>query len=191
MKMSRNIVLLLATVLLVAPAAVAPAQQLRNASFEDAELEADNPWGDLAAGWGRWGNWMNRETQWTPTRSGNCLMGYHHWRIEEQDPSGFFQDIPDIPDGTLCMFSVFAYRDEDTNAESVELRIEKFGGFEVLASRVMSMDEIRKKGWGKISVTGTTRGGGVRVLISVTPRRDAPRLGAIKFDDAELIFQNP
>lgn len=180
------------SVVLVMAAGIAGAfaQQLQNASFEDAETETENLYGDLAARWGRWGNWMNRETQWTPTRSGQCLMGYHHWRIEEPEVSGFYQDVSDIPDGTLCMFSIFAYRDEGTNAESVELRIEKMGGFEVLASRVLSMEEIRKNGWGKISVTGTTRGGGVRVLVAVTPLKQGFRQGAIKFDDAELIFQN-
>jgi len=163
------------------------AQDLTNPSFEEPELVKDNPWGDLAAGWGRWGNWMNRETQWQPTHSGECLMGYHHWQIEQKDPSGFYQDIPNIPDGTPCVFSIHAYRDEGTNVDSVELRIEKLGGYGTFGSRVFTSSDIRKNGWGRLSVSATTEGDeGIRVLVVVTPCQDGIRNGAVKFDDAEL-----
>ena len=166
----------------------ARAEELVNPSFEEPETETDNEWGDLAAGWRRWGNWMNRESQWVPTRSGNCLMGYHHWRIEENNPSGFFQDVPGIPDGTLCQFSIFVFRDDQTDADSVELRLERLGGFETLASQVFYMDDIRRKAWGILTVSGRTKGEGVRVLVIVTPKQAGGRQGAIKFDDAELLL---
>ena len=165
------------------------AQPLINPSFEDAETEQENRWGDLAAGWKRWGNWVNREKQWTPTRSGNCLMGYHHWRIEENGTSGFYQDVQDIQEGSLCSFSIFAFIDENTNAESIELRIERMGGFESIASRVYPLSEIRRNGWGLISVSGTTKGDGARFLVIITPKQTPGRQGAIKFDDAELLVE--
>ena len=39
--------------------------RLVNPSFEDSGDAADR-----AAGWGRWGQWMNREEGWTPVHSG-------------------------------------------------------------------------------------------------------------------------
>lgn len=167
------------------------AQQLLNASFEDPELQQENPWGDIAAHWGRWGNWMNRETVWEPTHTGKCLMGYHHWQVEEDSVSGFFQDVPAIPPNTPCTFTIHAFRDEETNAESIELRMEKLGGFDQIASRVFKLEEIRKNGWGPLSISGATLGEGVRVLVAVKPKPGSDRRGAIKFDDAELRFELP
>ena len=166
----------------------APAQLLLNGSFEDPETQAENPFGDLAAHWGRWGNWINRETAWTPTHSGKCLIGYHHWQIQEDTTSGLYQDITGAPVGSNAVFGVYAFKDEKTNIESVELRIEKYGGGQVIASEVCPGDHVKTGGWGHLSVSGTNTEPGLRVLIVVKPKQGGNREGAVKIDDATLSF---
>ena len=161
------------------------AVDISNPSFEDVETEVDNPYGDLAAGWGRWGHWMNRETGWKPTVSGKCVMGYHHWEISGSDTSGIFQDVEDIEPESTCTFSVHVAKDSGTNAESVELRLEKLGGFETLASMTYSMQDI-KGSYSKLSVTGRNKEQGVRLVVVVTPSQSDDREGALKFDDVSL-----
>lgn len=164
--------------------------QLVNGSFEEPETVLPNPYSDLAVNWGRWGNWMNRETAWVPARSGQCLIGYHHWKIMEPATSGIYQDITNIPPGSSCSFGVFVYKDPETDAELVTLRLEKIGGFQVLASRVYSMRDLRSS-WQRLSVEGTNDTPGLRVLIEIKPKESPVRSGAIKFDDAELKVVSP
>lgn len=168
----------------------AQAQKLLNGSFEDPEQEMDNPYGDLAAHWGRWGCWINRESAWKPVRDGKCLIGYHHWEIEEASESGIYQDIEGAPSDAECTFTIEAYKDSGSNAESVELRIEKAGGYETLASKIFPLSELKGNGWQKLSVTGRTGAEGVRVLVVVKPASDGERKGALKFDDAALKFRD-
>jgi len=163
------------------------AAQLVNPSFEDSNDE-DDMMSDVADHWERWGSWINRETGWSPTRDGDCLLGYHHWRIEGPDTSGVYQDVADVPANSECEFSVYAMRDNDTNIESVELRLEAFEGGEPFASETFSLNRIGKNKWKKISVSGMPLADGVRVLIVVTPKEKGERAGAVKFDDAELEF---
>jgi hypothetical protein len=165
---------------------VSPPVLLQNGSFEDPETTTDNPFGDLAAKWGRWGNWMNRETIWEPTHSGKSMIGYHHWEIKEITTSGLFQDVPGVPPGKMCTFSIHAFKDDKTNAESVELRLEKLNGGEAIASKIFAMADIATGGWGTISVSGRNPGEGLRVLIVVTPAQSGTREGCVKFDDATL-----
>lgn len=163
---------------------------LKNPSFEEGEPGAENVHGDLAYHWGRWGNWFNRELLWKPTRNGKCMMGYHHWRIEEESSSGIYQDIPDAPAGANGTFIVRAYQDKGTNLENVELRIEKGGSGDTLASRVYPGKNLPEGSWSKLSVSLTDcPEGGIRVLIIVTPSPEEPREGCLKFDDAELSFE--
>ncbi len=162
---------------------------LRNPSFEEVERRVANPYGDLAADWGRWGNWINRETGWTPTHAGMCLLGYHHWRIEQSSSSGVFQDVTNIPPGTVCEMAVYARKDAGTNAEYVEVRLEKLGGFETLASRIYALTEISETAWSRLEVTGTNLTDGVRVLLQVKPLESGTRQGALKFDDATLVVK--
>lgn len=179
---------------LLAAGVCASGQQLLNPSFEDPEpVVTDvwgvvtNPWGDLAAHWGRWGNWMNRETFWAPTRSGTGMIGYHHWRIEESGTSGLYQDISNTPPSARCVFSVYAYKDLSTDADSIELRLERFGGFETVASNVYPVLEMGQARWIQLSVSGVNTNPGMRVLIMVTPKAAPGRNGCIKFDDAEFV----
>jgi hypothetical protein len=162
------------------------AQLLKNGGFEDAETAQENPYGDLCANWGRWGEWMNRETAWVPTHSGNALMGYHHWEIMSNADSGFYQDIAEAPAGKKYTFSIFAFKDDKTNAESVELRIEKLSGGETLASRVYTIDEVDTGGWGQLTVSGVNTTDGIRVTVVVKPKQGDGRDGALKFDDATV-----
>lgn len=162
---------------------------LKNPSFEDLELEQDNPYGDLAAHWGRWGEWMNREAAWKPTKSGKCLMGYHHWEVKGSDSSGFYQDVDGLESGAEYEFSVYAMADKNTNAEKVEIRLEKVGGFVTIASQTYGIDELVKNKWSRLSVSGKVPEDetGLRVLVIAYPAKNGPRHGAIKFDDADLI----
>lgn len=170
---------------LAVAAQAANSVKLANPSFEEPEQDADNPYGDLAAGWGRWGGWINRETAWKPTKQGKCMIGYHHWQIEEDSTSGIYQDLAGTPADAEFTFSVYASKDKDTNAEFVELRLEPYNGGDAIASKLYSMDEI-KKGWSKLEVTGKSIGEGIRVLVIVKPASGSERAGCLKFDDADL-----
>ena len=175
----------LVAALVLAGSVVASQGELLNASFE--ESSDDEDWfSDQAKHWGRWGNWINRETGWSPTHSGDCLIGYHHWRIEEESTSGIYQDIEDVAAGSECTFSVYVYKDAGTNAEYVELRLEPKGGGDAIANQFYKMSDIRKGKWKLISVSGRNEQDGLRVLIIVKPRQQGKREGAIKFDDASL-----
>lgn len=159
--------------------------QLLNGSFEESELLRPNPYGDLAAYWGRWGNWMNHETGWEPAHGGLAMMGYHHWEIQEPATSGFYQDVTNVPPGSTCVFGIYLFKDPGTDAEFVELRIERAGGFHVYVTRVYPMNELRTA-WQRLWVKGTNDESGVRVVVSVKPKEVNGRDGALKFDDAEL-----
>ena len=171
--------------LLVCATMVFAGDVLQNGSFENPETDLDNPFGDLAAGWGRWGTGVNRETGWKPTKKGDCMMSYHHWQIEEDSTSGFYQDISDVADGMPVTFSIYVSKDKDTNAEFVELRIEKLNGDGPIASQIYTIDQI-KNGWEKISVSGVSSGEGLRVVVMVKPLTSGARKGALKFDEAEV-----
>ena len=170
--------------------AIGACGQLVNGSFEQAETVLPNPYGDLAANWGRWGNWMNRESAWVPTHSGLGLMGYHHWEIQEPAISGFYQDVTNVPVGSACVFGIYAYKDPGTDAEFIELRIERVGGFRVLQSRTYLMNELGTS-WQQLWIKATNDEPGVRVVVSVKPKTEAGRNGALKFDDAELTVTPP
>jgi len=178
----------LSGIITLALALMAPAGELlKNPSFEQSEQEVDNPYGDLAAHWGRWGNWMNREEKWKPTHHGRCLIGYHHWQVEEGADSGIFQDVEDLPPASKCTFSVYASRDARTNVESVELRLEPLKGGKELASQTFKPDDIKANAWTELSVTGENVTQGIRALVIVKPKSGKGREGALKFDDASLV----
>lgn len=164
----------------------AGAWEVQNPSFEDADESADNPYGDLSAFWGRWGHWMNRETGWKPVRTGKCIMGYHHWQIETDETSGFYQDIEGVPAGASCTFKIFAMKDKDTDVDNIELRLELLGGVSTVASKNFKLADLKGTQWTELSVTGTPETEGVRVLVVVSPKQGGDRHGALKFDDASL-----
>ena len=164
---------------------------LTNGSFEQ---QGDGP--DQAAGWSRWGDWINREDGWSPTHSGKCLIGYHHWQITKADSSGLWQDVKVEP-GKRYTFSVYATHDTADkpahDADTVELRLEAVGtGDPVLITTenfpVAKLDT--GKSWGKLSITGKATTGTLRVLLVINPSADANRGGAVKLDDAALKVTN-
>ncbi len=167
-------------------AMAAAAAELQNASFEDPD-NPDDVLSDKALSWGRWGNWINRETGWTPTHSGNCLIGYHHFRIESPDDSGIYQDVSDIPEGKSCTFKVYALRDPHTNIDKVEMRLEPCGGGATLASTNYLTKDFGEGKWVQLSIGAVNPTKGIRALIIVTPDKNGERKGALKFDDAELV----
>ena len=160
--------------------------QLVNASFENV-----GPAEDQAEGWLRWGDWMNRETGWTPVKDGSCIIGYHHWQIEKSDNSGLYQDVK-VTAGQNCTFSIFANTDnsvDSKNAESVELRLETTinGGQSTLASKTYKLSDIATgTDWSKLTISAVAPNDVLRVLVIINPAKEGPRGGAVKFDAAEL-----
>jgi len=185
MKVGLNSAMLTVTAFL-ASVALSMAVELKNPSFEEADTSADNTYGDRAQAWGRWGHWINRETEWKPVRTGTCIIGYHHWQISEKDNSGLYQDVEGVQANQKVTFSIYASKDEKANNEKVELRLEPLNGGDPLATQIYTMEEINT-GWTQLSVTGTTKAKGVRVLVICYPKQSEGRDGALRFDDAEIV----
>ena len=164
--------------------------ELANASFED-PLDPENPIQHLAAGWGMWGGWMNRETGWVPVRSGHCIVGYHHFRIGDTNSSGLFQDVPDVPAGSVCRFTIQACKDHNTWPASVQVRIEPRGGGAPIAGRSYTAEEIRLNQWTELAVIATNAERGIRVVFEAVPKATGKRDGALRFDDAALAVFTP
>jgi hypothetical protein len=161
---------------------------LVNPSFED---PGDAP--DRAAGWGRWGQWMNREEGWTPVRSGRCLLGYHHWEIGKANNSGVYQDVDHAVKGVEYTFGVYANVDKAKSpardALTIELRLESIvdGQQQIVASKLYKVDNLAPDQWEKLTVSGAPINNSLRVLVIVTPSpQNGTRGGAIRFDDAFL-----
>jgi len=175
-----------AVVVLLMMAAVSAQAQLVNSSFETAGAQED-----LAEGWSRWGDWMNRESVWTPVKDGTCLIGYHHWQIEKSDNSGLYQDMK-VTAGQNYTFSVYANADnsaDSKNAETVELRLETAvnGSQSTVASKIYNHSDIASgTDWSKLQISAVAPNEDLRALIVITPSKEGPRGGSLKFDAAEL-----
>ncbi len=160
---------------------------LQNASFEE-PLDPANFTCDMAKGWTRYGHWMNRETGWRPTKTGDCLIGYHHWEINGTENSGLSQVLGDTVPGKDYVFSIQAFVDPDTNAESILLRLSH--GNDVLAEEIHPVATLARKEWTTLSVTGKAKSDKVQVSVIVQPLRKVQnqwdRKGAIKLDDADF-----
>ena len=178
--------LFLAFCLLSTCASVRADNLLKNASFETAGSSADT-----AANWNRWGDWMNRETSWAPTHGGQCLIGYHHWEVANDNNSGLWQDVTTVTPGQKFKFSAFVFVDDSGSghaAQKIELRLEAIrDGHEVTINSVSQpvADLPKDSKWHELSVTGTTPEKNIRVLVVITPGAN-PHGGAIKIDDADL-----
>lgn len=171
----------------LATALSAGAQTLENPSFEMEGTQSD-----MAKGWSRWGDWINRETGWTPTKDGSCIIGYHHWQILKPDTSGLWQDLK-VEAGKTYTFSVYANADKTTDgskiAESVEIRLETTldGSQSTIATKTYPYADLASgQDWSLLSVSGVAPNDTLRVLIIVTPAKEGPRGAAIKFDSASL-----
>lgn len=163
--------------------------ELINGSFEQGGTPSDT-----AVGWTRWGEWINRETDWKPVRTGQAVLGYHHWQIPSEADSGVWQEVKAVKVGQKVKFSIFMMVDSvsgnQARAEYVELRLEysKDGWQEILAQkRVPLKDFPTDEAWHAIEVEGIASTEELRVVLSITPSLDEiPRGGAVKFDDAKL-----
>jgi hypothetical protein len=170
----------------VSDTAVTP--QLVNPSFEDPGDAADR-----AASWGRWGQWINREDQWTPVRSGRCILGYHHWQISDAKDSGIYQDVEHVVKGTPYTFGIYVNLDKAQkpaqDALTVELRLESIVGGQPqpVASQTYKVSDLTANQWQKLTVSGAPVADTLRVLVIITPApQDGTRGGAIRLDDAFL-----
>ena len=169
-------------------ARVAVSPQLVNPSFEDPGDAADR-----AAGWSRWGQWMNREEGWTPVHSGHCLLGYHHWEIPDANDSGIYQDVEHVAKGTAYTFGIYANLDKAKNpaldALTIELRLESIidGQQLTVVSKSYKVANLTANQWGKLTVSGIPTSDTLRVLVIITPSpQNGTRGGAIRLDDAFL-----
>jgi len=170
----------------------ANAQTLYNGSFEE-QGESE----DTAAGWGRWGEWINRHNDWEPTRDGACLIAYHHWQITEPENSGIYQDVYGAQPDVRYTFKVYAMTDapqEEGEAapETIEIRLESTvdGQQKTVASKKYRFKDISTTAdgrWSPLRISGTPINDKLRVLIIVEPGKGEKRGGTVKFDDAELV----
>lgn len=166
----------------------APAPKLTNPSFEDTGDASDR-----AAGWGRWGDWFNREDGWTPVHGGHCILGYHHWQIPSANDSGVYQDVAGAAKDTPYTFGIYTSADKVKDASkdpvTIELRLESTvdGQQVTIASKLYKVADLPPDAWQKLSVTGAPTNNTLRVLVIVTPSPgNDPRGGALRFDDASL-----
>ncbi len=162
--------------------------KLVNPSFEDPGEGSDR-----AAGWGRWGDWFNREEAWTPVHSGHCILGYHHWEIPSPKESGVYQDVVGAVKGASYTFGIYVSVDKAKNptrdAVSIELRLESAvdGHQQTVASKLYKVADLPGEDWQKLTVSGSPGSDTLRVLVVVTPSPiDGTRGGALRFDDAFL-----
>jgi len=165
------------------------AQELENPSFEDAGSSETQP-----QGWSVFGDNLGRETTWHPTKSGGALLGYAHWRVSENVPSGIWQQVQGIAKGDEIAFSVSVMVDpcpsDKSPAESIELILESTenGRQVTVASQKFQVADFPPGGeWQKITVEGKVPTDSLRVMILVTPSASPDRSAAVKFDDAELV----
>jgi hypothetical protein len=160
---------------------------LQNPSFEEA-MDPSNWECDIAKGWTRWGHWMNRETGWLPTKSGECLIGYHHWEINGTENSGFSQLVHGLKTNAAYTFSIHVSIDKDTNAESIELRLSDDQGD--LAEYFSEIKTLPVGEWTQLSVTAKATSDRMWVNVIVEPLKKVKaqwdRKGSIKFDDADF-----
>jgi hypothetical protein len=160
---------------------------LQNPSFEDS-MDPVNWTCDIAKNWTRWGHWMNRETGWKPTKSGECLIGYHHWEINGTENSGLSQLVTGVAKGMSYTFSIFAFVDKDTNAEAIRLRLSD--GKQDIAEQDLDLKSLVRDEWTILSVTGTAISDKMWVNVIVEPLKRVQnqwdRKGAIKLDDADF-----
>ncbi|HPG00023.1 MAG TPA: hypothetical protein PLE77_08130 [Kiritimatiellia bacterium] len=168
---------------------IAQAEELKNSSFEDpVESGLGYNWvSDRAANWDRWGGWFNRETSWTPVFDGQCMVAYHHWRIQGNETSGLYQDIPGLPAGKPYSFGIKVFKDRGANCDSVEVRLEPFRGGDPIASTVYRMADLKSDHWNQLTVVGTNATAGIRVLVIASPGKTNQRRGAMKFDSASFM----
>ena len=186
----KDVVVIILTALLAAALAnlaIGAEPALQNSSFEEA-MDPANWTCDIAEDWTRWGHWMNRETGWQPTKSGTCLIGYHHWEINGTENSGLSQLGPGVTKGMSYTFSIFAFIDKDTNAESIQLRLSD--GKQDIADHVFEIKSMVRGEWTPLAVTGKALSDKMWVNVIVEPMKKVQnqwdRKGAIKLDDADF-----
>jgi len=162
--------------------------KLVNPSFEDPGDASDR-----AAGWSRWGQWINREEQWSPVHSGRCILGYHHWEIPDANDSGVFQDVEHAVAGSGYTFGIYVNVDKAKNptrdAATIELRLESTVGGQqhIVASKLYKVADLAPERWEKLMVSGAPANDSLRVLVIITPSpQNGTRGGALRFDDAFL-----
>jgi len=177
------------TICMLAAVGCLTAQELENPSFEEPGSFETQP-----QGWKVFGDHLRRETTWHPIKSGEALLGYGHWRVTENVPSGIWQQVQGIAKGDEIVFSISVMADacpsDKSPAESIELILESTedGRQVTVASQKFSVADIPPGAeWQKISVEGKAPTDSLRLMILVTPSASSDRSAALKFDDAELL----
>ena len=157
---------------------------LKNGSFDEAGSRPD-----VADYWQCEGDGFHRETGRTPMHTGTAEMEYQ--QTASANSSQIWQDIP-AQAGRRYRLSVSVLCDDSKDAKDVnkiELRLEG-----TLDGHAVTLNSMMVKGseitagdkWTQLSVDGTALGNSIRAKIIATPATNAPRGGAVKFDDATL-----
>lgn len=162
------------------------AQDLQNASFEEAGAESRE-----AHAWGTWGEGWERVhvSQWAPVLEGESMLAFKHWEQKSDADSGVFQDIGQIEKGKRYRFRVRMFSDVPewgSLPQTVELRLESVidGTPTIVASEEFVPAEMPSEEWVDLEVSGVAPLDNLRALIVVKPS-DQPG-GALKFDQAEV-----
>lgn len=163
-------------------------QSLVNPDFSEEGAESH-----IAAGWETVGEWMRREPSWYPKPASGEVMGYHHYRIQNSEVSGFFQDVADVKAGQTVRFAILIMADEFNpdlqGPQKVELKLEAGaeGLRETVASMEIPLEEIPMDNqWHEFAIDGVMPQDGLRVSVTVTPSESAPRSSSLKFAEAYL-----
>lgn len=166
----------------------------QNVGLENSSFETKGDSDDQAAGWNRWGNWVNRETAWTPVDDGDAIIGYHHYRIDSGADSGLWQNTK-VTSNQETRFRIRANADIPASgqfADSVELRIEvpgQDGTPMTVASKIYPASDITTGDqWSTLEVIGTPNSSVIRLIVCIKPAAGdgVKRDGSLKFDTAEL-----
>lgn len=161
------------------------APALSNSSFE---IAGEKP--EEIPGWGVWGGGIERVDTWRPTRTGEGMVGYKHWVIQDNGDSGLFQDATSAVAGGTYEFSLWIYPDaaKQNGFAGVELRLESgVDGRQVtVATNLVAGADIPAGRWSRILVRGTAPVANLRAVIVFFPSLQGPRDGAVKIDDAQI-----
>ena len=159
---------------------------LANGSFEAGE-------GDRAESWNHFGEWINRETEWTPTRkTGPGVLGYHHWQVKHNNPSGVVQRVSNLAPGASYRFEVYCRvdpgDDDKSGPKSIELRIEWMYGDRplTLEAATFSTEYLARDRFSRLQLNFCPPSDSVRVLLIVSPSKSSQRTGALTLDDASV-----
>lgn len=174
----------------VCTGSVDDAECLKNPSFDAPWIEV-LPECDQAAGWRRWGAWVNRHLSgpgWE-ARTGDGLVAYHHWQSDTAD-AGWYQDVSNLVGGVVYRFSVYVLWEPTCNASNVELSVENPEDGQLLGVNRFVREDFRPHwtpAWVHARIPAGQTAARFRIrCVHGFGGETAPAAGCIKFDDASV-----